>query len=124
MKYDPAIAPDPGKWLSTDDGERIVLVIAYHKRKKVRLPNIRLHSTLHLIVENQIASDMKEVVEALNRLLLEGLDRHDAIHAIGSVFAKHLYSMAKGEVDMSSPNEPYLKELRTLTASSWINEAR
>jgi hypothetical protein len=124
MKYDPATAPDPDKWLSTDDGERIAFVIAYHKRTKVGLPNVRQHSTLHLIVENQIASGMKEVVEALDRLLLGGLDRHDAIHAIASVFAKHLYNMAKGEVDMSSPNEPYLKELRVLTADSWTKEAR
>jgi hypothetical protein len=124
MKYDPATAPDPDKWLSTDEGERFAIVIAYHKRAKVRLPNIRQHSTLHLIVENQIASEMKEVVEALDRLLAEGLDRHDAIHAIASTFAKHLYNMVKGEVDMSFPNEPYLKELRALTADSWINEAR
>jgi hypothetical protein len=124
MKYDPFIAPDPQQWLSTDDGERIAFIAAYHKKNKVRLENIRLHSTLHLIVENQIATGLSEVVDALSRLQLEGLDRHDSIHAISSVFALHLYNMVKGEVDMSAPNEPYLEGLKILTADSWKNEAR
>jgi hypothetical protein len=67
--------------------DRIDAVIAYHKRAKKPVgENKRLHATAHVIVENQAAMGDATVVPAtLDRLMREGLDRHDAIHAIGSV---------------------------------------
>jgi hypothetical protein len=48
--------------------------------------SIRAHAANHVIVENQLAMGDATVVPAtLARLMQEGLDRHDAIHAIGSV---------------------------------------
>ena len=53
------------------------------------------HAALHAIVENQIALNLEPVVRAMHRLRNEGLTRHDAVHAIGSVVAEHLFDILK-----------------------------
>jgi len=46
----------------------------------------RAHAATHGIVENQAAMGHATVVPTtLDRLMRDGLDRHDAVHAIGSV---------------------------------------
>jgi hypothetical protein len=49
----------------------------------------------------------------------EGLDRHDAIHAIGSVLAAHLHDVTKAEESAAPPQDAYFAELDRLTAASW-----
>jgi hypothetical protein len=121
--YDPDKNPDSADWLDTDEGARIDLVSSYHRRARVRLPNIRLHATIHVIVENQVALGEPAVVETLARLQREGLNRHDAVHAIGSVLAEHIYELLKeghrpGQAD---PNRAYAEGLKALTAAGWRN---
>lgn len=85
-RYDPLIAPDPKKWLMLDEQERLDLVEDYHWRARVDLPNEKVHAIAHAVVENQIAiGEELRVERTLRRLMAEGLDRHDAIHAIGLV---------------------------------------
>jgi len=80
--YDPLEAPDPEEWMALDEQERIDLVRDYHRRAGIRLPNEKLHATLHAIVEAQIAlGDETPAGRIAQRLISEGLDRHDAIHA-------------------------------------------
>jgi len=120
MKYDPQRAPDPKTWLALDEEERIVLVLQYHRRARVRVPNARLHATIHVIVENQVAlGDEIPVRRTLERLRAEGLDRHDAVHAAGSVLAKGIYDLLKEGLPAGDPNEPYWAELESLTAEGW-----
>lgn len=46
---------------------------------------------IHVVVENQIAlGDEIPVRRAVQRLMSEGLDRHDSIHAVGSVLIGHI----------------------------------
>ena len=119
-RYDPQHAPDPEGWLALDEAERTELVLQYHRRARVRVPNSRLHATIHVIVENQVAlGDEIPVRRTLERLRAEGLDRHDAVHAIGSVTAKHIYDMLKEGPPAGDPNEPYWAELENLTAEGW-----
>jgi hypothetical protein len=50
------------------------------------LPNERLHAATQLIVENRVALGKAYPVRSvLFRLMEEGLDRHDAIHADSSI---------------------------------------
>jgi hypothetical protein len=123
--YDPLTAPDPAAWLALDEDERIDLVRACHKRERVRLPNAYLHAVMHVIVENQIAlGDQTPVCRTLQRLMTEGLDRHDAVHAIGSVLAGHVYDIAKGALDQAAdPNQAYFDQLEQLAAESWLSSA-
>ena len=55
-RYDPSRSPDPEEWLALDEGERQMLVEAYHRRARIRPPNRRLHAVFHVIVENQIVT--------------------------------------------------------------------
>lgn len=118
--YDPQHAPDPDWWLALDEQERIDLARDHHRRARVQLPNARFHAMINAIVETQIAmGDELSVARTLDRLRAEGLDRHDALHAIGSVLARHLHSvMTEGETGVD-PNEAYRLRLDELTAEGW-----
>ncbi len=119
-RYDPLQAPDPSEWLALDEDERIELVRDYHRRARVKLPNHRLHAALHAIVENQVAlGDEAPVRSILERLRKEGLDRHEAVHAIGSVVTEYLFDAAKGDVPSGDPSERYYAALAKLTAEGW-----
>jgi len=119
-RYDPKSPPDPGEWLRLDEAERIELVLRHHRHARVQLPNAHLHATIHVVVENQVAlGDQFPARRTLERLQLEGLDRHDAVHAIGSVLAKHMHDLLKGGPPAGDLNDPYRTELEALTAESW-----
>jgi hypothetical protein len=119
-EYDPHVEPDPEAWLALDEQERIVLVEAYHRDEAIKLPNLKVHAIMHVVVENQIAEgDALPARRTAERLMAEGLDRHDAIHAIGSVLILHLRDMISGARSGANPNKPYLAELERLTADSW-----
>jgi hypothetical protein len=121
-QYNPESEVPAEYWLSLDESERTELVEAYHRRAKLKMPNQRAHAIFHSIVETQIAmGDATEARAALTRLLSEGLSRHDAIHAIGSELAKHIYHLQKGEI-VGDPNEAYSERLRRLSASKWLEE--
>ena len=112
----------PADWLDTDEGERIELVASYHRRKKTRLPNPQLHAVVHVIVENQLALGEEVVIETLARLQTEGLSRHDAVHAIGSVLAGDLYRLMQETSDATAQAyQRYLEGLKKLTAANWLN---
>ena len=121
MKYDPDQPVAAGQWLALDEAERIELVSQYHRREQIQLPNERLHATTHVIVENQVAlGDALPVGSILTRLRGEGLDRHEAIHAIGWVLTQELFSaLRQKEGDASDLNARYLEKLSRLTAESW-----
>ena len=122
MKYDPATAPDPSRWLLLAEPQRLDLVAAYHRRARVNLPNAQLHAAIHAIVENQLAEGYDLARDALNRLRAQGLDRHEAIHAIGSVLIAHMGKLLREGAQTTEPNAPYFHALKTLTASSWREE--
>jgi hypothetical protein len=118
--YDPNTSPVTTTWLQTDEAERIELVSAYHRRKNITLPDAKLHAVIHVVVENQIALGEEIVIETLARLQREGLGRHDALHAIGSVLAENLYELMQEDRDAADePYRMYLQRLEKLTASSW-----
>ena len=122
--YDPLKTPDPKEWLELDSQERIALVGQYHKKTRVALPNRVMHAAMHEIIENQLAEGMPVVQEALSRLMAEGLDRHDAIHAIAWVLSKHLYHLLRKDPMPGDPNERYLQSVRDLTAKKWLDSER
>ena len=118
--YDPDASRDAADWLQTDEGERIELVSSFHRRKKIHLPDAQLHAVIHVIVENQLALGEEVVAETLARLQKEGLDRHDALHAIGSVLAADLYElMQDGSEATGDAYRRYLERLKKLTAKNW-----
>jgi hypothetical protein len=119
MKYNPNKAPIASVWLSTDEAERLEMILHYHKRKALDIPNPRLHAAIHVAIENQLAEGMPEAFQTLAKLIKEGLNRHDAVHALGSVLSKQIYQISKVEPELKNPNAEYIKDLKSLSAESW-----
>ena len=122
MGYNPSRGPDPKRWLWLPDDVRLDEVMAYHKKSRVKLPNAHLHVLMHVVLENQLAEGHEAATHALHRLLSQGLDRHEAIHAIAWVFAQQIHGVLQG----SSPEfdrEAYVQALETLSAESWKRSA-
>lgn len=118
--YNPLKSPDPEKWLALNEPERLFLVEAYHKRKHIRLPNVTAHAAFHVMVENQIAmGDELPVKRKLEQLMSEGLDRHDAIHAIAWILANNMYRGVQYKQGSDLPKS-YYAALEDLTAENWL----
>jgi hypothetical protein len=52
-------------------------------------------------------------------LCKEGIDRHEAIHAVASVLAEHMSDLIRRAPSQSDPNAPYYAALEKLTVESW-----
>jgi hypothetical protein len=119
-EYDPANDPDPAAWLQLDEPERIEIVQLYHERTGFEGPSVHIHAVIHSIVETQLAAnDPTEVRATVDRLIAEGLDRHEAIHAVGAVVATQVFELAKNGGEGADPNEAYRRKLADVTASGW-----
>jgi hypothetical protein len=116
-KYKPNSAPDPVEWLAMDEQERMMLVTKYHKKTNTPMPE--MHTIVHVIVENQLAEGLEVVHWTLHNLMDEGLDRHEAIPAIGSVVINHLMEIIRGENTEGFSNERYERDLESLTIEKW-----
>ncbi len=122
--YDPLNAPDPDDWQSMDEPERMMLVTEYHRQAGVELPNEQVHAVVHVIVENQIAlGDETSAPATLERMMREGLDRHEAIHAVASVLVDFMQALVLGDAAPGA-NERYNEELEKLTAAEWLETFR
>ncbi len=121
--YDPAVAPDPEKWLALPEEERLDRVSAYHRRAGVFPPSEKMHAAIHLGIENQIAlGDELPVRRAVDRLMAQGLDRHQAVHAVGSVLFNQVYEVAKDPEAKALSQEAYNAAIEQLTVESWRRE--
>jgi hypothetical protein len=120
-RYDPLKPPDPEQWRSIDEQAQIQIVQDYHRRARIRLPNAMLHAVVHVTVENQIAlGDETPVRRTVQRLISEGLDRHEAIHAVGSVLAGYMNDLLRGDDPGAEPISAYYVALDHLTAKEWL----
>jgi len=79
MRYDPMIAPDATLWLAAPDADRLEAIRRYHKKEKLRGGRLELHAAIHAAVETQLAEGHPAAVAAMDRLIGEGLDRHEAL---------------------------------------------
>ena len=120
--YDPETAPDTAAWLALEEDERIRRIALYHRHVKAKLPNLQVHAALHAVVENQIAEELQTVRETVARLQAEGLSRHDAIHAVGSVLVGCLQALMREGAPARFEVESYFQDLRALTAGGWLKK--
>ena len=109
--------------------ERIDLVTDYHRRAGIRFPRPRVHAMFHAVIESQIADPELPVRSTVERLMDEGLDRHETIHAVGSVLAGHMNDLVRkfeergakpGTGAGEDPNVRYFEQLKALTAEQWL----
>ena len=119
--YNPDRPIDPLEWNNLDEDEHLNLVERYHRKKRIKIPNLRVHTIIHVVVESQVALDKEiPVKKTLERLMLEGLSRHDGIHAIGSVLAAYIFDLLKHGAKDEDINVNYYRQLEELTAEGWL----
>jgi hypothetical protein len=120
--YDANHAPELDEWLALAEKERMSRVESYHRAAlppSKLPPSMPRHVGLHVSTENQLAADKPpQVRQALARLMQQGMSRHDAVHAVGSVMMTHL----KHALDTRTPvdNKAYMQELEQLTLERWL----
>jgi hypothetical protein len=106
--YDPMLGPDPELWLAFDERARMDMVREHHlsHRASHDAPDaLEAHCAAHVLAENQIAlAEPLEIVDALERLLAEGIDRHHAIHAIAQIAAQHIFDSLGAEAPNARGN--------------------
>ena len=121
--YNPEHAPVGNEWLEIDEDERLMLVEQYHRDARIRLPKSarRVHATMHTIVENQLALNDEPVAKALDRLMKEGLTRHDALHAIGYLVSEQIYDILKHNETPDASKARYYAAIERLTAAAWLS---
>ena len=105
-RYDPLVAPDPAAWLALDEQERTRLVEDYHVVEGIEVPRPKAHAL--------------PVREKAQQLMAQGLDRHDAIHAIAWVLMHHISDIAGGKVSGEAVTPRYISALRRLNARKWL----
>lgn len=118
--YDANSAPDPSEWHSLSVAERIRLVRSYHQTRRIKLRNVKLHTALHVAVEQHVAQGYGPTCRTMERLQTEGLTRHEAIHAIASVLSKFTDELSNPE---TRPQEDFNRRMNAaieaLTATAW-----
>ncbi len=120
-KYNPFESIDPAEWLECDESERIELVREFHKNLEDEMPDdaLSIHSSVHVIIENQLAMGVKLIPETIAKLTRQGLDRHEAIHAIGAIISEDIFNIVKGKTQEFSTKK-YRRKLEKITAKRWL----
>lgn len=118
-EYDPDNPPEPGEWLALDEAERTRLVERYYESKGGYGGSLEVHARVHATIETQLAEQVTPVKAAFVRLRDNGLSRHDALRAIGSVLARRIRRIEDPEDLSSAPNREYFSALEMLTADTW-----
>lgn len=117
-RYDPDRAPDPARWLAESEAQLIDIIQRCHRRQRIELPRPRIHAVLHMVVENQVAmGDEVAVAGTVERLVRDGLSRHEAIHAVMHVLLPFMARVAQAEAPFDT--DAYNQALRELTEERW-----
>ena len=121
QRYNPEQEPPADEWLALDEGRRLDLVEIFHRDERISLrQEARLaHASIHVVVENQLALKREPIVRALLRLMKQGLSRHDAVHAIGSVLGETVHDAMTTEETGETLNARYYAAVERLSAQSW-----
>ncbi len=108
------------KKTETDLMERILEEHRRNPHPGVKGGRLRLHVAIHTVVETQILEGKPGATAVtLARLQQEGLSRHDAVHAIGTVVSSEMFEvMQEGKV---YEEQRYVAGLRALSAESFLS---
>jgi hypothetical protein len=121
IEYDPSVEPPAQEWLALPEEGRIEMVRSFHERHDNDLSEedqLRMHVGIHVIVENQIAMRYEPVPSTVARLTRQGLERHEAIHAVGAVLSCQIWD-AQQNPDAQWESGVYRRKLEKLTAKRW-----
>lgn len=118
--YNPAKSPDRAEWRALSERDRIDLIYEYHDFIGETGENMEAHAAIHAAIETQIAEDVPEIRVTLGRLRKQGLNRHDAIHALGSILAQHMQNIINSSYeDGVDQNAQYSMMLASFDVADW-----
>jgi hypothetical protein len=121
-EYDASVAPDLSKWRTMKEVVKAQAIKDYHLIAQPHpVPEgLMSHVAIHFAVEEHVANgNPSEAGEAMDRLVKEGLSRHDAIHAIGTVLFDVLKELA--DKARAFDLQAYKRGLSELTAKKWLS---
>ena len=120
VDYNPHETPNAQEWINASEQETLDAILEYHMEHGFTAQAMLTHAGAHNIVENQLAEykDLYPIQETIDRLMSEGLDRHEAVHAIGAIIMSLMHEMVTGKMK-KFPEKRYIKELKTLTKAVW-----
>ena len=101
--------------------ERTRVAQNYHVSARIKLPNTKAHAVIHAIVENQVATGFGPTCRAIKRLQSQGLTRHEAVHAVGSVVSEFAYRCLHNP-QVLSPSDSQIQlnnALERLSVEAW-----
>lgn len=119
-QYDPETPPEPEEWLALAPEARRRLVEDYYARAAGFGGSLEVHARVHATIETQLAEQITPVKAAFMRLRDNGLTRHEALRAIGSVLARRIRRIENPEDLTSHANREYFSALEMLTADAWF----
>jgi hypothetical protein len=95
--YNPLIEPNRDEWLESSEYDRIDAVSEFHENSEEDFEGeaLSIHSSVHIIVENQLAMGVELIPETIAKLTRQGLDRHEAIHAIGAIISEDIFDIVR-----------------------------
>ena len=119
--YDPESPPNPTEWLRLPEQERVRVVATFHMVHRLKSGSAKAHAALHAIVENQAATGFGPTVRALARLQSQGLTRHEAVHAVGTVVSRFMFAAMNtpSQTDSQSLHSSINESIEALDAASW-----
>jgi len=124
LDYDPERAPDKGDWLALGESGQIDIVMAFHEEHGEYGDSLETHAAIHATIENQVATGTSEVTAALDKLMKQGLSRHDAIHAIGFVLFESVQDLLESDhSEGEDASERYYEKLSRFNAKDWLSQA-
>lgn len=86
--YAPAEAPDSISWLAMTTEEKLILVMGYYQQHNdvdFMGDSIKVHSSVYVLIENQLAENTQMIPETLATLMQLDMSREAAIGAIGRI---------------------------------------
>jgi hypothetical protein len=89
------------------------------------MPNRKAHAAIHAAVENHAARGSSTPVrKTIARLMAEGLDRHEAVHAVGAVLAQVMRAALTSTTGTKGLGARYADALGDLNARDWLRGRR
>lgn len=119
--YNPFVEPNKEEWLAASEVDRVDAVRQFHRSahdNQFDDEALSIHCAIHVIVESQLAIDLKPLPSTVAKLIRQGLDRHEVIHAIGAILSEDIFSIIRGEKSDFSL-ALYRHRLEKVTAKRW-----
>lgn len=114
--YDANRPPDPS-WQSCVPDDKLRQVTAFHAAQRLAVGPLKSHAALHVVVEDLISQGDGPVVRAMARLQQQGSTRHEALHAVGEVLARHRHRQAQGGGDVGGASQRQLNDVLNALAA-------